>query len=159
MYNWLIFYIKHLMKVCWMNFLTEILTIQAGLFDLEACFFTNRMSIWVGTSQKMTIQAGWPYIRGPYKRAPLYKNPKIGRISEPLVWPHCNPTMNQTHTISRHFAHEMRHFSYLGSLVRVRLGGGLLVDVRRLRGLEHPDLSPPADEKHDGTHPQDLDGD
>ena len=26
----------------------------------------------IGTSQKLTIQAGWPYIRGPYKRARLY---------------------------------------------------------------------------------------
>ena len=26
----------------------------------------------IGTSQKLTVQAGWPYIRGPYKRARLY---------------------------------------------------------------------------------------
>ena len=26
----------------------------------------------IGTSRKLTIQAGWPYIRGPFKRARLY---------------------------------------------------------------------------------------
>ena len=36
----------------------DILTIQAGIFDLEAGIFTNNMPIWVGTSQKLTIQAG-----------------------------------------------------------------------------------------------------
>ena len=50
----------------------DILTIQAGIFDLEACFYTNKKSILFGTNQKLTIQAGWPYIRGPYKRALLY---------------------------------------------------------------------------------------
>ena len=38
--------------------LTKILTIQAGYFDLEACFYTNKMSIPFGTRQKLTIQAG-----------------------------------------------------------------------------------------------------
>ena len=55
-----------------MYFLTEILTLQAGFFDLEAGFYTNKKSNPVGTCQKLTIQAGWPYIRGPYKRAALY---------------------------------------------------------------------------------------
>ena len=59
------------------------LTLQAGFFDLEACFFTNRMSIWVGTSQKLTIQAGWPYIRGPYKRAPLYSQFDVNNHVQP----------------------------------------------------------------------------
>ena len=39
-------------------FLTEILTLQAGFFYLEACFFTNKMPNPFGTSKKLTIQAG-----------------------------------------------------------------------------------------------------
>ena len=40
------------------HFFTEILTLQAGFFDLEAGFYTNKKSNPVGTCQKLTIQAG-----------------------------------------------------------------------------------------------------
>ena len=41
-----------------MSFLTEMLTIQAGMFDREASFYTNKKAILFGTNQKLTIHAG-----------------------------------------------------------------------------------------------------
>ena len=50
----------------------EMLTIQEGFWTLQEGLFTNKTSIPVGISQKLTLQEGWPYISGSYKRAALY---------------------------------------------------------------------------------------
>ena len=68
-------------QLLWRHFFTEILTLQAGFFYLEAGFYTNKKSNPVRTCQKLTIQAGWPYIRGPYKWAALYYLDTLSRPS------------------------------------------------------------------------------
>ena len=54
--------------------------ISVLFFYLEANFYTNKKYILFGTNQKLTIQAAWLYIRGPYKRARLYR--QLGQTFE-----------------------------------------------------------------------------
>jgi len=103
-------------------------------FDLTRGKFFTKMWIPFGTCQKLTIQAGWPYIRGPYKWARLYSKLKSLRT---LLNPN-NANLGKGATGTRNFPNSV----YLLFPVYSACNIDSLSEVKTLRRLRRLLLSP-----------------